>query len=208
MVLFAALAVAAFVSSKKGNNEGGDEEEPALIAVDGDFADWDAIKDVTTIECPEDAFFPALKKAKLAADAKNIYAYIEYEPVEGQAVAPFEMIINADNDDETGGALTVRMALSVMERLSICPPRMWSSRTVAVIPTALSMSSRAPMDWKPGRTNLQRVIHSLTTAAIFSTLHVELSTVPVSSRVALQRLRFPCPAKIWKSPAAPSRSVL
>lgn len=111
MVLFAALAVAAFVSScgkddgkKKGNNEGGgEEEEPALIAVDGDFADWDAIKDVTTIECPEDAFFPALKKAKLAADAKNIYAYIEYEPVEGQAVAPFEMIINADNDDETGG---------------------------------------------------------------------------------------------------------
>lgn len=111
MILLAAATLAGMVCScdkgndnkKKGDKEGGEEEAAALIDIDGAFTDWDALKDVTTIECPADALYPALKKAKLAADDKCLYAYIEYEILEGQSTVPFEIIINADNNDETGG---------------------------------------------------------------------------------------------------------
>lgn len=112
MVLFAAATLAGMVCScdkgndnkKKGDKEGGEEEEAAaLIDIDGAFTDWDALKDVTTIECPADALYPALKKAKLAIDEKYLYAYVEYEILEGQSTVPFEIIVNADNNDESGG---------------------------------------------------------------------------------------------------------
>ena len=110
MILLAAATLVGMVCScdkgndnkKKGDKEGGEEEAAALIDIDGAFTDWDALKDAVTLTAPEKPYYPDLKKAKLAADDNNIYAYIEYEIQEGQELAPINFQINADMKDDTG----------------------------------------------------------------------------------------------------------
>ena len=82
----------------------------AAIAIDGDFADWAALKDGTYSKYfgDEDANHPALAVVKVYADPDNIYVYFEWytdliayeKDVEH---VPFHCYINTDGDETTGG---------------------------------------------------------------------------------------------------------
>ena len=81
----------------------------AAITIDGDFADWAALKDGTYSKTygDEDATHPALTHAKVYADPDFVYVYFEWDPdmVEfGEGLdVPFHCYVNTDGDATTGG---------------------------------------------------------------------------------------------------------
>lgn len=76
-----------------------DGDVNVAIAIDGAFADWDAVtKNVATL--PADATSKVIcKTLKVCADANNIYGYME---VAVEASVQFIMTLDLDNDPTTG----------------------------------------------------------------------------------------------------------
>ena len=82
----------------------------AAITIDGNFADWAALKDGTYSKTfgDEDAPTPALTKAFVYADPNFIYVYFEWNKdlisyEAGVEHVPFHCYINTDGDASTGG---------------------------------------------------------------------------------------------------------
>ncbi len=79
----------------------------AAITIDGDFADWAALKAGTFSQTygDEDATHPALTHCKVYADAEKVYVYVEWdmEFIEDTAWVPFHCYINTDGNEATGG---------------------------------------------------------------------------------------------------------
>lgn len=105
LAILATIAVVGMVSCNKDDNgkggKGGKKAVEVNVKIDGDFADW---ADVEGIEVPEGApdDHAALLTLKAAADATNLYVYIESQLAEGQSAAPIEFFINNDGDTSTG----------------------------------------------------------------------------------------------------------
>ncbi len=115
LILIAALTVASLaLSCKKNNNptpsntdtESKDataEPEASIITIDGDFADWAALKNVAKAEISEDEdAYPCLLEMQAVADETYIYLYFVYQPAEDQVSAPINILFNTDDDIETG----------------------------------------------------------------------------------------------------------
>lgn len=115
LILIAALTVASLaLSCKKNNNptpsntdtESKDataEPEASIITIDGDFADWAALKNVAKAEISEDEdAYPCLLEMQAVADETYIYLYFVYQPAEDQASAPIDILFNTDDDVDTG----------------------------------------------------------------------------------------------------------
>lgn len=81
-----------------------DEDGDAIIKIDGDFADWNALGDIPTAYLPEGCAKVSLLVMKVTSDEKNIYVYFEQELEDGQAVSPFDLFLNTDGDDDTGAS--------------------------------------------------------------------------------------------------------
>jgi len=81
------------------------DEPAAVITIDGDFADWDALTDVATATCDPEANLTALKTLKAYADADAVYVYVEFvdEEIVDRAWTPLHVYLNADGSAETGG---------------------------------------------------------------------------------------------------------
>lgn len=80
-------------------------DEVAPITIDGDFADWAALKagSFSEAEVPEDEeAYPYLIKMKSIADHTNVYFYFEYLIAEDQTKAPFTLEMDTDGDPTTG----------------------------------------------------------------------------------------------------------
>ena len=82
----------------------------AAIKIDGDFADWAALKQGSFSQTygDEDATHPALTHCKVYADAENIYVYVEWDTdmivYEADVEhVPFHCYINTDGNATTGG---------------------------------------------------------------------------------------------------------
>lgn len=118
LVFLSALCAAGllFSCNKTGNNndsnnQGNQQEEEVvaeLITVDGDFADWKALKagDYSIAELPDDEMStPCLLKMMAFSSSKNVYFYFLYQVDEDQTAAPFVLDIDADDDPETGVTL-------------------------------------------------------------------------------------------------------
>ena len=118
----ALVAMLAFVSCQKpanntkpsgGNNDGseqqqgGDGQYKAPIAIDGDFSDWAAIdaSKLVVAKNSDAATHPALKVMKVYADALYVYVYFEWddEYIEDKSEVPVHFYINTDGDAATGG---------------------------------------------------------------------------------------------------------
>lgn len=117
-VILSALCVAGMLFSCKkadnnneNNNQNNQQEEQVvaeLITVDGDFADWKALKaeDYTYAELPDDEMAkPCLLKMMAFGSSKNVYFYFLYQVDEEQTSAPFVLDIDADDDPDTGVTL-------------------------------------------------------------------------------------------------------
>ena len=107
LAILAAIAVMAMVScnkddQNKGGKKGGKTATVVDIKIDGDVSDW---KDVAVAaELDEDTVAPgrdSLLTLKLAADATNLYVYVEYL-VPDNAYVPVDIFINSDGDTATG----------------------------------------------------------------------------------------------------------
>ena len=111
-VLAMVSMVAACKKDPKPNdkpNDNPNDEPTEVVTIDGNFADWAALKNVASAEPGEDAAYPGLLLMKAVADETNIYVYFEYElqdlgDMGIQAAAPFEIFVNSDNNTATGGA--------------------------------------------------------------------------------------------------------
>lgn len=115
LILIAALTVASLaLSCKKNNNptpsntdtESKDataEPEASIITIDGDFADWAALKNAAKAEISEgEDAYPCLLEMQAVADETYIYLYFVYQPAEDQVSAPINILFNTDDDTETG----------------------------------------------------------------------------------------------------------
>jgi hypothetical protein len=91
-----------------------EEEFKGAVAIDGDFADWDALEDgqvaVATLPTEGTLNYPVMKTLKLHADELYIYVCIEFDP-RGQwvealgaysGVRYLDLFIDQDNDPTTG----------------------------------------------------------------------------------------------------------
>lgn len=107
-VIFAAIAMAGMVCAC--NNEdpangggSGKDKVSANFKVDGNFDEWKdadlASADLSEIDVTD---YPSLTLMKAGADSKKVYFYFEYELVEGQTIAPIDILINSDGDASTG----------------------------------------------------------------------------------------------------------
>lgn len=81
---------------------------PALIDVtDNSIADWNNVPNeyLSKAVCPQDAAYLGLKSAKVYADANYIFLLVEPDMTEITALSlvPFNIFINTDNNNETGG---------------------------------------------------------------------------------------------------------
>lgn len=75
-----------------------------LITIDGNFSDWNEVpaNKLAVATLPDGASLAALKEMKLCADDNFIYFYAKFDK---RHVGPFDMCINSDNKDNTGGIL-------------------------------------------------------------------------------------------------------
>ena len=81
---------------------------PAIIDVtDNSIADWNNVPNeyLFTAVRPVDAAYGGLKSLKVYADANYIFILVEPDMTEitDLSIVPFQIFINADNNDETGG---------------------------------------------------------------------------------------------------------
>lgn len=77
-------------------------QKPALIQVDGNFADWDAVPDdqLASSVSAAGASLTALHEMKATADDNYIYIYLVYDQ---SNVSPIDIFMNTDGDPMTGG---------------------------------------------------------------------------------------------------------
>lgn len=125
------FASVAFISCQKQDNKkkpiiDDPEEEAGLITVDGNFADWNNLSGVKTLNVvPENVGWKqadnqrvdVLKTLKAVADANYIYLYLEVDmsindgggvnwegkPFEPNVAGPLDIYFDTDNDNTTGG---------------------------------------------------------------------------------------------------------
>lgn len=117
ILLFSAFAVAGLMTScNKTNSTGGNNQnngnnqeetvtEEELITIDGAFDDWKALKEgsYSITELPDDEFqYTCLLKMMAVADRTNVYLYFEYQEEEEQTASPMTIVIDADDDPDTG----------------------------------------------------------------------------------------------------------
>jgi hypothetical protein len=113
LTLTAVLTLAAIViSCNKPDNpkpgpgpDGGDggEEAEEIIAIDGEFADWNGLSNVSVAVVPDDEeAYPCLIKMKAVADKVNVYLYFEFQAAEDQTKSPMTIMFDSDDDLETG----------------------------------------------------------------------------------------------------------
>ena len=116
LTLLAAATVFGMVSCNKNvkpadtttdpSTEASVEPEEAIITIDGEFEDWAKLKDVVTASVSDDEeTYPYLLTMKAIADKEYIYFYFEYEIAEDQTKVAFDLLVDADNDPETGFSL-------------------------------------------------------------------------------------------------------
>lgn len=113
-------------NGKNNQNNKPVERTYADITIDGQFADWAALESPATALVPVGPHYPLCKTLKAAAGKDHIYIYFEYElfqfledkmgedeggnPIVLNAAgtyqlgAPFEIFINSDFDNFTGGS--------------------------------------------------------------------------------------------------------
>ena len=87
------------------NPDDPEKEYVAPITIDGDFSDWaklDASK-VASATLPADAKYTELKTLKAYADEQFIFVFAEFVPQAADAALSWDLFLNADNSDETGG---------------------------------------------------------------------------------------------------------
>ena len=77
-------------------------QKPALIQIDGNFADWDAVpsEQIASTTSTEGASLTALHEMKATSDDNYIYIYLVYDQAN---VAPIDIFINTDQNPATGG---------------------------------------------------------------------------------------------------------
>lgn len=95
----------------------GDDDDPiveSIIAIDGDFADWDALAgnpDLAVATRPDNSKYECLYTIKFVTDPDYIYFFVEFDAEqdglteEGEAnynVGPIDFYLNVDGDDSTG----------------------------------------------------------------------------------------------------------
>lgn len=91
--------------------------EQEIIAVDGDFSDWDALpaEKIASAETDANAKYEALYKVKFAQDATNIYFYLEYnggqeefgdDATLADIVDAVDIFLCLDGDETTGGGVS------------------------------------------------------------------------------------------------------
>lgn len=80
----------------------------ADIAVDGEFADWEALgeSDVTVAETPADAFYPGGKALKVASNADYLYLYVEYDASPEVGVGILDLFLDTDMAFDGDGKAT------------------------------------------------------------------------------------------------------
>ena len=115
ILLFSAFTLAGLMLSCSKTNSPGDNNQSSgkeedevvedLITIDGVFDDWKALNDdsYAVTELPDDEFqYTCLLKMMAAADKTNVYLYFEYQEEEEQTAAPMTIVIDADDDPDTG----------------------------------------------------------------------------------------------------------
>ena len=116
ILILSALAIAGMSAScskpaggnnNQGGKDGGEGEEVVdnLIAIDGVFDDWKALKegDYAVAEVPDDELqYPCLLKMMAVGDKSNLYLYFEYQPADEQTASPITIEIDSDDDPDTG----------------------------------------------------------------------------------------------------------
>ena len=79
----------------------------AVLIMDGDFNDWDALDPsaVSVAFCDPDSPLTGLKAIGAYADADAVYVYLEYddEVIVDHSWTPVHIFLNADGSTETGG---------------------------------------------------------------------------------------------------------
>lgn len=77
-------------------------QKPALIQIDGNFEDWNAVpsEQLSSATSSSGASLTALQEMKVCADDNYIYIYLVYDQ---SNVAPLDIFINTDNDPASGG---------------------------------------------------------------------------------------------------------
>ncbi|MEA4978660.1 MAG: PKD domain-containing protein [Petrimonas sp.] len=77
-------------------------QKPALIQIDGNFDDWDAVpaEQLSSAIGSSDASLTALHEMKACTDDNYIYLYLVYDQ---SKVAPLDIFINTDNNPSSGG---------------------------------------------------------------------------------------------------------
>lgn len=71
------------------------------MTIDGVFDDWED-PSIVTYTLPEGALFTAIKTMKLAANAKYVYMFMEFDDPAYDIGRPMDLFINADGDPATG----------------------------------------------------------------------------------------------------------
>ncbi len=71
------------------------------MTIDGVFDDWED-PSIVTYNLPDGALFTAIKTMKLAANAKYVYMFMEFEDPAFDIGRPMDLFINADGDPATG----------------------------------------------------------------------------------------------------------
>ena len=113
LTLLAAATVFGMVSCNKNvkpadtttdpSTEASVEPEEAIITIDGEFGDWAALKNVSKAEIGDDEdSYPCLLEMQAVADETFIYFYFVYQPADDQESAPINILLNTDDDIETG----------------------------------------------------------------------------------------------------------
>lgn len=97
------------VTNKGGEDSSSETVELAKkaweIKIDGNFSDWDnvAASDLAVAELDENGTLDGLYKIKFCTDADKIYFYAEWTDEAG-IVGPFSILLNTDDNAETGFA--------------------------------------------------------------------------------------------------------
>lgn len=80
----------------------------ADIAIDGDFADWEALpaSDVTVAVTPADAFYPGGKVLKVASNTDYLYLYVEFDGSDEVGVGILDLFLDIDMAFDADGKPT------------------------------------------------------------------------------------------------------
>lgn len=93
-----------------GAKGGGQTDTPsnAQIAIDGDFADWDALDaaDLFDAIAPDDTHYPAARRMKACYNADYLYVYLEYDGSDEAGVGILDLYMDTDAAFDGNGFAT------------------------------------------------------------------------------------------------------